>query len=89
MDERRNPVVHVRLVVAHNVERDCEAVAHCANSGVTIIAAIHAANQRELEQKPFARQLLQTGAFSQIAFLSGRAQPGKIAEMIEARHVHL
>lgn len=70
-------------------QRDCEAVAHCANSGVTIIAAIHAANQRELEQKPFARQLLQTGAFSQIAFLSGRAQPGKIAEMIEARHVHL
>ncbi len=62
---------------------DLAAVKTGTNSGIHILATIHAANLDELVQKPFVRELVLSGAIDQIVFLKSRQMPGKIEKIIK------
>ena len=61
---------------------DVQAVRGCVNSGVRLIATAHAKNMTELKRRPALRRLLNTGAFSDIVFLSGRSRAGEVSELV-------
>jgi stage III sporulation protein AA len=61
---------------------DAEALVQSANSGVKMVATMHAANYAELKKKLYAKKIMQTGAFDKICFLKGKTQPGKIGEIV-------
>ena len=61
---------------------DTRAVLAAANAGVGLVATLHAGGREQLLRRPQYRALLHTGAFTDIAFLSGRALPGQV-ECIE------
>ena len=61
---------------------DVQAVRGCVNSGVRLIATAHAKSMTELKRRPALRQLLNTGAFSDIVFLSGRSRAGEVSELV-------
>lgn len=63
-------------------EQDAAAVGLAANAGVGLVVTIHAQRQEGLRRRPQYQALLQTGAFSEVAFLAGRQTPGKIAEVL-------
>ena len=65
-------------------EKEVSAVEEGLNTGVTMIASIHAGSIDELMRRKQARRLLRTGAFSNIAVLDARRGPGKIAEIYKA-----
>lgn len=56
---------------------DVEAVRYAVNSGVRMVATIHAKNREELLKKPFFPSLFHTGAFSHFVFLECRAEKRK------------
>ena len=58
---------------------DLKAVESCVNSGVSVIAALHAKNKEELLGKPNAVRLLKTGAFGTVVFLKSRKNAGEIS----------
>ncbi|MEG1932191.1 MAG: ATPase, T2SS/T4P/T4SS family [Pygmaiobacter sp.] len=58
---------------------DVAAIEAGVNAGVRMIVSIHARNLAELQRRPQAKRLLQTGAFGKIVFLVGRSSPGKVA----------
>lgn len=60
---------------------EMEAIAQAANAGVGLIVTIHAQDRETLRRRPQYAALLRTGAFSEVAFLAGRAMPGKISEV--------
>ena len=60
---------------------EIRAVESTLNSGVVVIASIHAGSLEELWNRPQARQLLDSGAFGTIVQLSGRV-PGHIADIV-------
>jgi len=64
---------------------ECEAILQGMNSGVPVIASIHAHDIAELLQKPQANMLIERNAFKYIAFLVGRDSPGKIKEIVEVK----
>ncbi len=66
---------------------EVQAVVQAANAGVGIAASIHAGSPGQLARRPQYRALVETGAFAKIAFLKGRAAPGKVAELLDARDV--
>lgn len=62
---------------------DAEAVAQGVASGVVFFATVHCDTPAGLHKKPQLASLLATGAFARAAFLSGRAQPGMVAQWVE------
>lgn len=52
------------------------------NTGVRVIATIHASNREELMQKPQGSALINTGAFEKVVFLKDRHNPGEIKEVV-------
>ena len=60
---------------------DLKAVESCVNSGVSVIAALHAKNKSELLGKPNAVKLLKTGAFGTVVFLKSRQNAGEISSV--------
>lgn len=60
---------------------EAEGIKECLNSGVTVIASVHCANIDELLSKPQTYNLISTGAFEYIVFLSSRETPGVMKEM--------
>ena len=67
---------------------DAEAVLSAVNSGVRFIASIHAANPEELRKRKFAKEILDTKAFSAVAFLSGASSPGRISRILAVEDVY-
>lgn len=61
---------------------DAQAVARGLASGVVFFATAHCDTPAGLRKKPQLAALLDTGAFGRVAFLAGRAQPGKVAEWV-------
>jgi len=60
---------------------DLDAVREATNSGVTVVATLHARDRGELLKKPFLASLLDTGAFSHFVFLDSRKKKCKISEI--------
>lgn len=63
---------------------DVEAVRYAVNSGVRMVATIHAKNREELLKKPFFPSLFHTGAFSHFVFLECERKKGKICSVLSA-----
>lgn len=57
---------------------DAEAIRYAANSGVRMVATIHARDRDELLKKPFFPSLLRTGAFTSFVFLENGTAKGKV-----------
>lgn len=62
---------------------DVKAIEQSVNSGVKIIATIHASNEAELKQKENIRKIVATGGFSKVVFLANRNTPGQIANIVD------
>lgn len=59
-------------------EKDADAVIQSLNSGVSVIASIHAGNKDELVRRPQIKKLLDSGAFEKIIFLNSSPFDGII-----------
>ena len=57
---------------------ECRAIAACVNSGVFVIASVHAGSEDELRSREQIRILLQTGAFGKAALISRDPSPGTL-----------
>ncbi|MCD8026003.1 MAG: Flp pilus assembly complex ATPase component TadA [Clostridiales bacterium] len=66
---------------------DIKAVEHSVNSGVVLIATVHSSNADELRRKNNIRQIIQTGAFSKIVFLSSKNTPGQVERILKVGEV--
>ena len=64
---------------------DVLAIENIANSGVKIIATIHASNMSQLSKRPQFQNLMKTGAFELAIFLSGKNNPGEIKDIISLK----
>ncbi len=64
-------------------DSDIAAVKTGTNSGVHLLATIHAADFDELLKKPLIQELICSGAIDQIVFLKSRQSPGKIEKIIK------
>ncbi|MCI1964686.1 MAG: Flp pilus assembly complex ATPase component TadA [Oscillospiraceae bacterium] len=64
--------------------REVAAVEQGLNTGVNLIASIHAGSAEELMRRKQALNLLQTGAFGTVAILDASRGPGKIAGIYKA-----
>ena len=62
---------------------ESEAMKQCLNSGVKIIASIHAKDEKELIKKPQAISLLNLRAFEKIIVLKNSSLPGQIEKIID------
>lgn len=69
-------------------EDDAEAILSAVNSGVRFVASIHAANPEELKKRAFVKDILDTKAFSAVAFLSSPAAPGRISRILSVGDVY-
>lgn len=63
-------------------QEDISAVEQGLNSGVYIIATVHASSYTELLKRKQALNLIETGAFNTVVMLSSRASPGEISEIV-------
>ncbi len=64
---------------------DSSAILSGINSGVSFVTTAHAADFNELLLRPFLKDILFTGAFENIVFLSGRSNPGVVKEIVNVR----
>ena len=64
---------------------DCYAVRMAINTGVIIIASIHADSLNGLINQARGKQLIDTGAFEHIVVLKGKKQPGEIEGIYRAK----
>lgn len=62
-------------------EKDVRAIEEGLNAGVSFLATIHAGSQLDLLQKKQIRLLLETGAFTKVALLKGRQEPGSVSKI--------
>lgn len=62
---------------------DAQAINQSLNSGVKVIASIHAKDERELVKKPQALILINSGAFEKIIFLRSSKFPGEVSKIIK------
>jgi len=62
-------------------EEDVKAVEQSVNSGICMIATMHASSMEELLAKQYGVSLMRTGAFSKICFLWGRDRAGAIRQV--------
>lgn len=68
--------------------QDKDAIMQGVNSGVRFVATIHAHNKEDLLSRPFVGDILSTGAFQNIVFLSGRDNPCVIKEKYKAEELN-
>lgn len=68
-------------------DSDASAIEKAINSGVIVIASVHAANQAELMRKKNIIKLISLGAFKKIVFLSNRNHPGEIIKILSSGDV--
>ena len=61
---------------------DACALRLCLNSGVRVIAAVHASSAAELYARPVMKSILNTGAFETAVFLRGRNCAGEISAVV-------
>lgn len=64
---------------------DLSAIRGSALSGAALLASVHAQKESFLS-RPLCRDLLETGAFGTVVFLSGRSTPGEIDEIRQVKH---
>lgn len=62
--------------------QDAEALALCKNSGVSVIASVHASSRAQLCKKRDVLSALRLGVFPKVVFLSGRQNAGRVSEII-------
>lgn len=62
---------------------DAKAINQSLNSGVRVIASIHAKDEKELMQKPQVIPILYSNAFEKIIFLKDSKSPGEISKIIK------
>lgn len=62
---------------------DAEVIDQSLNSGVKVIASIHAKDDKELIQKPQAFPIISSGAFEKIIFLKDSKSPGEISKIMK------
>lgn len=65
-------------------DSDLAAIKSCLNSGVTVIAAMHASSPKELKGKPNGLSLLKSGAFDTVVFLDSQKNAGRVKEIVSA-----
>ena len=63
---------------------DIDALRFSVNSGVSFVATIHADSKKSFLSRMYAREILQTNAFSSVVFLSSRHNVGVIKEVVSA-----
>lgn len=64
-------------------EDDLEAIKECVGSGVKLIATAHGENLEEIKKRPIIKQILETGAFENIAILKNKCTPCKLKYVIK------
>ncbi len=69
-------------------EKDANAIIQSLNSGVRIIASIHAENKNQFIHKPQAQKLLSSGAFEKIIFLNNTPSTNMIKNIYEAGDIY-
>lgn len=69
-------------------EKDAQAIIQSLNSGVRIIASIHAENKNQFIHKPQAQKLLSSGAFEKIIFLNNTPSTNMIKNIYEAGNIY-
>lgn len=62
---------------------EIEAVKMGLYSAVQFITTVHCASVQELQSRPQARALLETGAFRKVVLLEGSARPGEVREILD------
>ena len=62
---------------------EVELVNQALNSGVNIIATVHASNKRELINRPVTAELIKSGAFKRVVILTDYPTPCTVKEVIE------
>lgn len=68
-------------------EDDVRSIEQAVNSGVIIIASVHASSASELKRKHNIIKLFDLSAFSKVVFLSGKNTPGEVTDIIDAGEV--
>lgn len=63
---------------------DLPAVSGAAGSGAALLASVHA-NRESFLTRPLCQDLLATGAFGTVVFLTGRSTPGEILELRQVK----
>lgn len=66
---------------------EAKAISDTLNAGVCVVASVHAGSVLELKKRKFVSELINTGAFSHIAFLYGSGNPGKIKRIVKSGDV--
>ncbi len=66
-------------------KKETQAIEGVLNSGVKVIATIHAGNEEEVYTKPQIRKLISTKAFEKIVILSSGSLPCKISKVISIK----
>lgn len=61
---------------------DITAVEQGVASGAIFLASVHCDSPEALQKKPNLQHLLQTGAFSRVAFLGSRESPGTVTQWV-------
>lgn len=64
-------------------ETDLKAVKECVGSGVKLIATAHGENLEEIKKRPIIKQILETGAFDNVAILQNKSTPCKLKYIIK------
>lgn len=57
---------------------DADSLIKCFNSGISVIATIHAKNIEEVKKKDFMKKVIQEGYFTRYVVLSSKESPGEI-----------
>jgi stage III sporulation protein AA len=66
-------------------ESDIQALSYSMRCGAAFIATVHASSMDDLRTRKAVADMIELSAFRYIAFLSGRAEPGKIDKIYEMR----
>lgn len=62
---------------------DAAAVEEAASAGVAIVASVHGSGLADLGRRPSLRQLMATGVFQRLVFLSRRLGPGTVSAVTD------
>ena len=62
---------------------DVKALIASANTGVKIVASVHAGSPQELQSRKYIMKLMKTGAFEYIAFLDNKNRTGRVKSVIK------
>lgn len=92
--KREAVLIAVRSMAPQNIIIDeigsieeAAAIEEGVNTGVDFFLSVHAADERDLLRRPQISRLLDTGAFSHVAFLSGRDNPSQVNRFISVEEL--